>query len=47
MEIKIEVIEDDLNEDHTRTSDALFRELVHQYPEGVWERDKAGYRLLV
>jgi hypothetical protein len=47
MEIKIEVKEDDINEDLSRSSDDLFRDIQKRFPEGVWERSGLGYKILI
>jgi hypothetical protein len=47
MEIKIEVREDDINEDLSRSSDNLFRDIQKRFPEGVWERNGSGYKIMI
>lgn len=47
MEINIEIKYDNLNQDLTRDSDELFRDIQRRFPEGLWERTESGYRIIV
>lgn len=47
MEIKLELKYDELSEDGTRLSDGLVREMSRRFPDAVWEKYQAGWRIVV
>lgn len=47
MEVKIEVKEDEINEDFSRGSDGIFRDLLKRFPNGIWEKNGNGYKILI
>ncbi len=47
MEIKLAITYDELSEDGSRSSDGLVRAVAQRFPDAVWERYNAGWRITV
>ena len=47
MEIKLAVTYDELSEDGSRLSDGIVRDFSRRFPDAVWERYDAGWKIVV
>jgi hypothetical protein len=46
MEIKLELKYDELSEDGARLSDNVLRDVARRFPDAVWERCNAGWKII-
>jgi hypothetical protein len=47
MEVKIEVNYENINDNFSRESDDLFREIFKKFPKSTWQREGPGYKILI
>lgn len=47
MEINLEIINEDFDHDGTRAADELRRKIFEMFPEGIWERNGNGHKILI
>lgn len=47
MEINFELKYDEHSEDGSRLSDGIVRDLSRRFPDAVWEKYRAGWRIVV
>jgi hypothetical protein len=47
MEIRLEVMYEDMNRDGSRSADALRRKIFELYPDAIWDKYGNGHRILV
>lgn len=47
MEVKLEVLQEEINEDLARESDNFIRMIYKRFPHAVWQRDGDGWKILI